>query len=259
MKILAMSDLHLEFDEGFFDRLGNPVVFDPDISGVDVLVLAGDIHVGTSAIDFIKKCAKVVGHVIYVLGNHEFYHHDLNNLEDNIRSGLADVPNVHLLERQSIIIDGVRFLGTTLWTDFGGGNPMLMMVAGNRMNDYALIKNEGRRILPRDIYDIHCLSVDWLRQELEKPFDGKTVVVTHHLPDRQAVHANWRRAADDLSYSYFCTDCLDLFTKVDLWIFGHQHESIRTKVDRTLLMSNPRGYMPYALNDGFDVYATVEL
>lgn len=259
MKLLAMSDLHLEFDEGYFDKYGSPITFDPDLSGVDVLVLAGDVHLGTKAAEVIRRWAKIVKHVIYVLGNHEFYYHDMNNLLDDIKETLKDVPNVHVLERESVVLDGVRFLGTTLWTDFDRANPLTMMAAANRMNDYALIKNEGRRLFPQDILDIHNLCVDWLAQELNTPFDGKTVVVTHHLPDEVAVHPKWRRRGDPVSWAYFCTDCLELIPKAHLWIFGHQHESIRAQVGSTLLLSNPRGYAPDAFNPDFDVLETVEL
>jgi predicted phosphodiesterase len=254
-----MSDLHLEFDEGFFDSYGYPILFNPDLSNVDVLVLAGDVHVGTKAVETIRTWASIVRHVVYVLGNHEFYYHDMNNLLDNIKELLSDLPNVHVLEREAVVIDGVRFLGTTMWTDFDGGNPLKMMVAGNRMNDYALIKNEGRRLLPVDIYNIHTLCVDWLADELAKPFDGKTVVVTHHLPHETAIHPKWRNRRDEVSWAYFCTDCDSLIEKADLWIFGHQHENVHITIGQTTLLSNPRGYTPDGLNPDFDVLKTVKL
>ena len=128
LKIQFMSDLHLEFAT-------MPV---PEVLG-DVLVLAGDIHLGANALPWIEQCAKEFKDVIYILGNHEYYGQKMWKLPNNITASLAgysmDDPkwpdaetlpkptklfepltNVHFLDNECIEIDGVNFIGTTLWS-----------------------------------------------------------------------------------------------------------------------------------------------
>jgi predicted phosphodiesterase len=105
MKIQVLSDLHLEF-----------IPFQPLITDADVVVLAGDIHLGTEGLQWAKEIFtdKIV---IYVLGNHEYYYHTTPTLIHQLRQ-LAIHSQVHVLENESIEIEGVKFFGCTLWTDF---------------------------------------------------------------------------------------------------------------------------------------------
>ena len=132
MKIHLLSDLHLE--TGDYEL--------PADMACDVVVAAGDIAPGVAGVDFLKRIDKPV---VYVLGNHEYwpclkkdepadYAVTLQAIRDAARGS-----NVHVLEGDSVVIDGTRFIGGTLWTNFGEGHRELMTLAGWRMRDYQLI------------------------------------------------------------------------------------------------------------------------
>ncbi|HUF20668.1 MAG TPA: metallophosphoesterase, partial [Burkholderiales bacterium] len=110
MQIQIFSDLHLEFSD-------KHPPFQPPHTGADVVVLAGDIDNGTRGIDWAEKSFPGAA-VLYVPGNHEYYGADLNATEVALTARAADSANVRLLDNDQMVIDGVRFLGSTLWTDF---------------------------------------------------------------------------------------------------------------------------------------------
>ena len=169
MKLFVVSDLHTEFAE-----------FEPQADGADVAVLAGDIGVGLSALEWIHQKFSEMP-VVYVLGNHEFYR---GNLDDIARFKAQAAPNVHILEQDAVILNGVRFLGTTLWTDFAlfgaSDRKLSTMVALQRMADFRVIGKGENTFTPDDAIAVHEESVQWLAGHLAQPHEGNTVVVTQH-------------------------------------------------------------------------------
>lgn len=241
MKINLTSDIHLEFEDifGFSNKDGDDLEFNPLDVESDVLVIAGDIHNGLKAAGRLRKWAEQRP-VVIVLGNHCFWQNKIDELVDDYKE--LKIPNLHILENDEVVIQGVRFLGCTLWTDFNKGNPTAMGYAHRTMNDYPQIWiNSFRRATPDDIYQIHLGSRAWLTKKLNEPFPGKTVVVTHHLPTQQVQHPRFR--GDPIQFAYFSTDCEHLITKADLWLFGHQHDPIEETRGNTRLISHPRGYI----------------
>lgn len=173
MKLLVLSDLHVEFA---------PFVPDAEASqAADVIVLAGDIHKGVQGMDWARKTFPNKK-IIYVAGNHEFYGQHWDKLLDRLRTQ-ARVHGVHFLENETVTIEGIRFLGATLWTDFelfGPENrPRTMVAAKHGMNDFQAIQaeplvNEGKRygykrikLTPFHTLQRHQESLAWLRQELQ--------------------------------------------------------------------------------------------
>ena len=165
--------------------------------------------------------------------------------------------NVHLLENQAVVIDGVRFLGCTLWTDFAlfgeAARIQMMNRCHNDMNDYRRIcidnKNGGSMfLLPRNTLALHQASREFLVGEVGKRGDWrKTVVVTHHAPSALSLadgEAVWNREAA-------CASHLDHLAGVpDLWVHGHTHVRADYRVAGAgRVVSNPRGYR------GFDEVA----
>ncbi len=73
MKIQILSDLHLEFENFNFYN-----------TDADVVVLAGDVHLGMNGVLWAKKAIQNQP-VIYVLGNHEYYRNAYPKLLDKIR------------------------------------------------------------------------------------------------------------------------------------------------------------------------------
>ncbi len=162
--------------------------------------------------------------------------------------------HIHVLNDDPVIIDEVRFLGSILWTDFalfGEADKFFAMQAARQgMTDFSIISNAGRRFTPEDAIRLHTASRDWLAAMLAEPFDGKTVVVTHHAPSSQSVHPRYAR---DLLTPAFASNLEALMEgdRAALWVHGHMHESFDYKVYGTRVVCNPRGYAPKALNPDF--------
>lgn len=255
MQFRLMSDLHLEFEDRVIDFTPMPRQEDME----QVLILAGDIAVGTDAKPFIKRMCKQFYHVIYILGNHEFYHNEVNKVRARWKE--MDMPeNFTFLDNNVTIIDGVRIVGGTLWTDFAGGDWFAMNTARNGMNDFDCIKiKEGmketgyrkRTWLPEDAIRAHKETLFTITETVRVPHDGPTVVVTHHLPHPLCVDANFRTHV--LNPAYMTN--LDMYIEeydIAVWCHGHTHSNVDVEVHGTRILCNPRGYTPRDLNGGFD-------
>lgn len=248
MKLYVVSDVHTEFAD-----------FQPEPGDADVVVLAGDVGVGPSSLDWIHA-AFPDRPVVYVLGNHEFYR---GNLDDVVAFKTAASANVHVLERDSVTIDGVRFLGTTLWTDFALFGPdargSCMDEAASRMPDFRIVGHGDQRWTPSASIAVHQASVRWLRAQFAQAFDGPTVVVTHHAPCWQSVAERFRE--DSLSPA-FCSRLEPLIeeTQPALWAHGHTHNAFDYAVGDSRVLCNPRGYPNEAGLFGFrpDLIVTVD-
>lgn len=246
MHIQILSDLHLEF--GSFHTPENRR---------DLLILAGDIGVGPSAEMFLQTEAQV-SPVIYVLGNHEFYHHDFHKVLNFWKS--YSLPNLHFLENSAVVLNGVRFLGCTLWTDFRddqGEVSDAIEGAQGMMNDYIIVTFNKRRLTPRDTINMCQESIRWLGEQLRTPFAGPSVVVTHHLPSFQSIAPEYE--GDPLNYA-FGSNFTPLIeeTQPALWIHGHTHVSFDYYIKNTRVLCNPRGYAD-GPNPGFQSNLTVTI
>lgn len=237
MKIALFSDLHLE--------LG---VWAPPATSreADVIVLAGDIASKTAGLTW-AATAFADTPVIYVCGNHELYDSDLTLLAQ-MQQPEWENQGIRFLENRAIEIARVRFLGCTLWSSFDLYGVDLgvkaMLRAKQLINDYHQIrmKSGGKPLDPADTLALHVASVDWLDAELAKPFQGKTVVITHFAPHRGCVPPQFE--GSDLS-PYFVTDLSRLMQKhrIDLWCYGHTHASYDFVADGGCrIVSNQRGY-----------------
>ena len=273
MKVRLVSDLHLEFL-----KKGEQYVL-PEVEA-DVLVLAGDIHVGSKADAFILHHLEFHD-VVYVLGNHEFYGQLYSKLlwafdkpttkRINQRAEeLGLKGRLYFLENNSVVINGVRFVGSTLWTDFDNGNPVSMMSAKAAMTDYRkIVFNEMREdgylyhremMTPELVLGVHRKSVSYLSSVLSDNFHGKTVVVTHHLPSRRSVSEKYKD--DSLTPAY--ASYLDLLVEdsgADFWLHGHTHSSSDYLVGDTRVVANPRGYpgLDHDLNVGYNDELVLEV
>jgi len=234
MKIQLASDLHLELLVKQFPRTR---VIEPSPEA-GLLVLAGDVHGATKAID-------VFGHwpvpVLYVAGNHEFYSERWEATRVAIREAAAGT-SVRFLDNDALELGGVRFLGCTLWTDFnlpGASQNEWMQEVGRGLNDYLVIRTQRGRVRPHQTLEDHERSRAWLEAELAKPFDGMAVVVSHHAPHRKSIHPH---ACDPLNAG-FVSDLTPLLHGADLWLHGHVHDSVDYEVAGCRVVSNPAGYV----------------
>lgn len=258
MKFRLLSDLHLEFERQVTDFV--PPTQKDDYRDT-VLILAGDIGVGTDAEPFIRAMSDVFYKVVFILGNHEFYHNEYYD----VRSKWAKMSlpkNVHFLDNAVVEFDGVRIIGSTLWTDFNNGDWFSMQRAKQGMNDYHLctIYRENRygRLSPDDTVAAHKEAREFIAQTLQRPFEGKTIVVTHHLPHPICVHDKWKGSPLNSAYVSNLDDIIRN-NDIAVWCHGHTHDNVDIEVHNTRILCNPRGYNPMQLNRGFDDDFTFEL
>ena len=231
MKLLVLSDLHVEFA---------PYVPEPAVlAAVDAVLLAGDIHVGAQAPAWSRQTFGDKP-IVQIAGNHELYHGDWQRTLDEIREA-ARWHEVHFLENDELLLNGVQFLGSTLWTDFLYFGPEQIRQAMNEarryMADYRLIAGCS----PEATIERHQASLAWLQAKLNGPgAASQRVVITHHYPHAQSTAREYK---SDLCTAAFGSQLPNtLFTQAGLWIHGHTHSSCAYEVMGCQVRCNPRGY-----------------
>ena len=253
MKLNVLSDLHLSF--------GSPQAPDND---ADVVILAGDIARPPEAIAWAQALAKPT---VYVAGNHEFYGGSLKETIDAMRR-LSSGTNVRVLDDDEITIDGVRFIGTTLWTDFmlfGNGPKRHQAIAEAQrfMRDFSRIRMDDEtssRFAPEDAAIRFRRHSRFIAEHLASSSRMPTVVITHHAPSPRSIHP---RFAGSLMNACFVSDAEHLLdgSNVALWVHGHTHDSFDYPLNGTRVVCNPRGYARNGVNENprFDLNFCVEV
>ena len=248
MRIRALSDLHIDVGGGPLPAQ-IPQEFEADC-GEDVVVLAGDLAEGMLGLRW-AVAAFPAKPLVIVLGNHEYYREEMSAYLAEYRSAVAEFGGrVRLLEKDAVVIEGVRFVGATLWTDYAlyGGTPQqvarAMQTALAPMLDYRriLVAEEGaapRYLKPADTVRFHSAARQYVTLALASGDPRRTVVVTHHAPHRGSLAA---RYAEDLTSAAFVSDLGMLMGRAALWIHGHTHTSFDYAVNGTRVVCNPRGY-----------------
>lgn len=241
MIIRLFSDLHIDGRVYKF----TPQAHDP----IAVLVLAGDMGGFHRDATFMTAAANQFKYVLFVAGNHEFYGGDYHVVKKFWHGVDNDIDNFFFMDNRVKIIDNVRFIGTTLWTDMDRGNPLVCMDVQRALNDYALIAYENKRLMARDTVAFYNEAMRFLNKELAVPFKGETVVITHHTPSwtlvidahlNSRINAGFHSNSDHLMFAY----------KIDYWLYGHTHVTLSRKINNTHVISNQRGY--YGEDSGFD-------
>ena len=258
MKIHILSDLHNEF---LRNGKHNPahqwegVIPDTD---ADVVLLAGDIDTGTQGIEWaIKESERLHKPILYVLGNHEFYHHEYASLKDRIAQQ-CDGSNVHILDCGVFVLEEVRFIGATLWTDYEVDvrtpRDLAMLYIQKALSDHQVIKFKSgdnyRKFKPDDALAIHLYERRWIEEQLATPFDGKTVVVTHHGPHLVCQHPQYPVNEITGAFHSDLSQLIDAYD-IDVWVYGHTHANLDTVVSNTRIVANQAGY-PGENVAGFD-------
>ena len=231
MKIHILSDLHTDY-----------APFDPQAVAADVIVLAGDICLGTRGIAWARQTWPDK-EIVFVPGNHEYYRSEIG-MENEQMEWAGRVYNVHVLNRSEAVIDGVRFLGVTLWTDFGlfgeAERRYAYAAALNGLTDFRVIDYGTQTFMPQDSVELNTADVAWLEGKLkQEAFDGHTVVVTHHLPSMRSVAEQYQKG---LLSACFASHLDHLMGYSKLWVHGHAHESYDYELNGTRVICNPRGY-----------------
>jgi Icc-related predicted phosphoesterase len=247
MKLHILSDLHTEFAD-----------FNPPQTEAAVVVLAGDIGVGTGGIEWAMRHFPDVP-VLYVPGNHEYYARDIH--ETDLLSANSS-SHIRILDNDTHVICGVRFLGTTLWADFllyGEGESWFSReTARKQIDDFASIRCGGRSFTPEDSVALHEASKAWLVGELAKDFNGPTVVITHHLPAAPSIAEKYRNDPLNPAFASRLESVIEQY-KPELWIHGHTHVPCDYEIFDTRVVCNPRGYPSESSSAGFSPGLLMEL
>lgn len=248
MRIQYASDLHLEFRGGPFPALLKPAA--------PILVLAGDVGRPDKPEyrNFLRYCSRNWEHTVVVAGNHEYYNdrtkewwarfppHTTTQRRDMCATAAAEFPNVYFLQQGRKVIDGVAFLGATLWTDLS--DPKDALTAETRMSDFHVITETGSApIMAADVNRSHWEDRMWLLREIAACAEEArpAVVVTHHLPSFQLIAA--RFAGAGRINAAFASDVEELIKPpVAAWISGHTHVGAHAHINGVQVCVNPVGY-----------------
>jgi predicted phosphodiesterase len=241
LRLNILSDLHLSRD-------GLPI---PQ-TGADIVVLAGDISRPKEAIEWARGFTQPV---LYVPGNHEFYGGSLKSTLAQLRD-YAHGTHIHVLDNDEIVLGGVRFLGSTLWTDFNlyGGGPArddAITQALGFIRDFVRIesgKPGASTLTPEEMEETFNANRGWLDRMLGHSFDGPTVVITHHAPSMKSIHPRFEGSPIN---TCFVSDSEYLISRerAVLWIHGHTHDSFDYSLRGTRVVCNPRGYARDGVNE----------
>lgn len=269
MKIALASDLHLEFGRISLEN-----------EGADVLILSGDIIVAKDLLErdsynirgehdrsnvfhtFFQECSARFPHVIYVMGNHEHYHGDYSKSHRILCDRLAYLWNVHVLDKQRVVIGDTTFIGGTLWTDMNKEDALTLYHIKSMMNDFRIVDNSDRvvnfkdtegkfhtrpaRFCPEDAVEDHKSMIEFIRHTIEGKFAEKFVVVGHHAPSKQSTKPRYR---DDVlmngGYSSDLSEFILDHPQIKLWTHGHTHDKFDYMIGSTRVVCNPRGYIGY--------------
>ncbi len=259
MRCYYMSDLHLEAQ-----------TFRHHLPGGDVLVIAGDLcH--ASALDpartdpysvkqrervlrFLEDATKAFAHVLFVAGNHEHYGGVLEDTVPLLRKHLA---GVSVLDDASIEIEGVRFFGTTLWTDLAGRDEAASERIRRGMGEYFFAKTRRAnevsntaltKLLPANTLAAHDRALNALRGLAAKP-EQQTVVISHHAPSLKGLNPHHMGNGLDGAFASDLEDVIDKLPSTPFWIHGHTHIRKRYCIAGTKVLANCRGF------DGKDLSA----
>ena len=263
MKIALVSDVHLEFGDLDFDN----------DSGADVLILGGDICVATDMAqrdpyntmgeqyrsnrfhDFFQRCCARFPHVIFIVGNHEHYHGDFAKTVPHFKDVLGYLPNLHILEKETFVLDDITFIGGTLWTDMNQRDNRTLHDISRMMNDFRCVDNtnkteDGRgwpgRFTTTDAANDHDAMVAFIDQTVAANPAGRYVVVGHHSPSRLSTHPRYQdQFIMNGGYSSSLDDFIQDRPQIKLWTHGHTHEDFDYMIAGCRILCNPRGYINY--------------
>lgn len=248
MKIGLHSDIHLEFAPHTLSR--------EYLDSLDVLVLAGDIGLGLDGVEWAASL-KAKCPVFYLPGNHEFYNEDFLRLSIQLLNRCRQL-GITYLHNNAEVVDGVLFVGGTLWTDFSlcGDAALSKLRAPQVMNDYRLISNFNPNMAEQE----HAYTRRHILTHVKGAPSG-VVVVTHHAPHINSIGRRYRGGRNDYINAYYASDLTDILEEpaVKLWLHGHTHSNSDYVVGGTRVLSNCRGCVGHDPNPDYDPNFMVEL
>lgn len=271
MLIKPISDVHLEFADFYLPKTEQ----DKDM----VLVLAGDtgiIHKPSQFherfLPFISRCAYQYKHVVMIFGNHEHYHGSFLLTEEKFWNEFShfNIHNVSILEKKSVVIEDVAFIGATLWTDCGKNSPYAQFDWDNSMTDSKVIRTGPHKLraydrpfTANDSHKDHIKAKEFIWSEVDKyKAEGKkTIVVVHHGVSEDSIHRMYKGSRLNIFFSSeLAADIIE--HQPDIIIHGHTHMACEYNIINTHIVCNPRGYEGYETDPvlrGFDINKIIEI
>lgn len=271
--IRIFSDIHLDFDIP-----SNLKHFDPNIDiwtppamptdKETIFILAGDIWHSKKPFSFMnfswfKKVSEQFHSMVVVLGNHDFWGGNLQTEYEHYLKYIKEqnLNNVHLLQDNTILIGQNKFVGGTLWTDYGKGNPEIMQTGESLMNDFKYIRNGKTfsKLKANHLIGSHIKTARYIAENSKKDNDEQILwVITHHLPTFQSVPDNFQREDHYAENALYASNLEYLMNdNISAWVHGHSHVQAYYNIGETKIIANPRGYKGEQTN--YDPYVLFDL
>ena len=252
MRVHYISDLHLESQD-----------FPWTLPGGDVLIVAGDLcHAACLSpartdpyatkqrdrvLRFSEAARRAFRHVLLVAGNHDHYD---GIFEETVPTLCTHLPGFTVLDDAAAEIDGVRFVGSTLWSDFKGRDAAALQAARKGCGEFFFVKTRAgeaadaplQRFRPEHAADAFDRARSALRREVEAGDGRPTVVVTHHAPSARGLNPKFAGGALDGAYASALEPFMETLERVPFWIHGHTHVQARYVIGRTTVLANCRGF-----------------
>jgi predicted phosphodiesterase len=237
-KIRVMSDLH---QDGFAYKFKNP-------STDEILILAGDTANSVKSLaKFLAYSSELFKSVIVIFGNHEYYKGtEYSKIETELIQKLAELTsatNIHILNKNTITLDNITFIGATLWTNFRR-DPPSPIEAKKWVYDFVLMKlNCDELVTPSWMAQKCKEEMQYIRNQCNS-ISGKKVVITHFPPILEFAHPKWGTLSQNPLNAYFINDLYHELEDLEfsVWICGHTHDSKTFKIEDKQFICNPRGY-----------------
>lgn len=263
MKILPISDVHLEFS--------HLPLYNTD--GADVLVICGDLLIahdlyylakrpmmpspigkrwgrGMRYREFLSQITSEFEHILYVPGNHEYYHGRWTQVPDWIRAECIRYPSIKVLNNQWIELNGVTFIGGTMWTDMNRHDNQVLYQLPKLLNDYRYIRNDAynyRRLTVLDVAIAHKAFLSFLTSTLNSlrhaSLSNDIVVITHHAPTYHSITPSFGPLDVEIhGYASDLSALIESYPEITTWLHGHIHSASKYQIHNTTIACNPRGY-----------------
>ena len=250
-QIVCKALVEEESNTNSIDQLLAAIIYSSNINDADILILAGDTMYWDE--DYLQNpfwdtVSSAFAQVLVIPGNHEFYKgFDLASLQKSASGTIRD--NVHWYYNQSVVLDGVQIILSTLWSHIPSTISERIQTCGN---DFACIQYEKRPITIEKYNDENRLSIDYITKELQKKY-AKRIIVSHHAPILKAISEQLQNSW----YASLYANNLDELIKknsINYWIYGHSHQYRESfRIHDTELVTNPCGYMSKKENTLFDL------
>lgn len=241
MKILLLSDLHLEFSE---------LVLPDDIHDIDLVILSGDIttakrlnHNFFESKKFFDSLCSRFPQVFYIAGNHEFYNSEWNHTLDTLRNFCKRYHNLTFFDNDSLVLNDYVFVGTTLWTSMDRTSVADKHYIQKSMNDYRVIQYREKRLTCEDTITEHVFSTHFIREVVKAHPEKKVVVMTHHMPTPLSIHPKYKGQTLSAAFASDLSDLILENENIVLWTCGHTHDGHSYRMGKTFVLCNPRGYV----------------